>query len=146
MNGLQPPQVTKKGINIPQNIKLYSRNSHKHIRLRMSGVDGKGLRTDSDAQLVLESVGFGGQVQIKSSSGKRYLCVAGHGAFIVKFFKNQSQAHIDHCIFIQGHYNGYTVYRTKVHKDWYLGIKNDGRLKSAKKTSITQRATHFIEI
>ena len=33
---------------------------------------------------MIEAVGFGGQVRIRSVRGHRYLCVSGHGSFIVK--------------------------------------------------------------
>ena len=51
---------------------------------------------------------------------------------------------LDSCVFIDDQHNGYTTYRSKINAKWFLGIRNNGRVKSALKMNIGQRAAHFL--
>lgn len=42
--------------------------------------------------------------------------------------------------------NGYTTFRSTFNADWYLGVKRDGQIKSARKTHSGQRAVHFLDM
>ncbi|KAK3742233.1 hypothetical protein QZH41_009015, partial [Actinostola sp. cb2023] len=83
-NGLNINQIARPGIGVPRAIQLYSKNSHRFIRLHKTSVDGSGLRTDPNTKLTLESAGFGGQVRLRSLDGTRYLCIASHGSLVIK--------------------------------------------------------------
>ncbi|XP_031564820.1 fibroblast growth factor 8-like [Actinia tenebrosa] len=134
-----------KGIGVERTVHLYSKNSAKYIRINNNSVDGFGNRSDPNAQLVLESAGFKGQVRIKSSDGSRYLCMSGHGSLMVEN-KNQGQS-LNRCVFYQVHHpKGYTAYRSKIQANWYLAIRRNGAPKSAKKVRFSQRAAHFMEL
>ncbi|EDO40234.1 predicted protein [Nematostella vectensis] len=164
------------GISVPKIAFLYSSNSGKFVRIHSAHADGAGNRQENKAKLIIESTAFGGQVRVRSFHDNKYLCITRHGDISIEPSKPDTQGTIiktlfsrpvflglyelvvlkidesvlgrslDRCAFIQKQQKGFTVFISKIHKTWALGVRNDGRIKPARKTTSTQRAAHFLEL
>ncbi|XP_058973342.2 fibroblast growth factor 1 [Pocillopora verrucosa] len=146
-SGINPGDV----VNNVQNVvrihtykRLYSRNSAKFVRIHRDKVDGIGNKHDPIVTMKLESMGSHGQVILKSYDGSVCICLDRSGSVVTRP-SHQVKTDLG-CIFHQEHTSkGYTRYRSKLNKRWYLAITRDGRTKSAKKVRSSQRSVQFIE-
>ncbi|EDO29606.1 predicted protein [Nematostella vectensis] len=143
--GIDPQSMAMgSGISVPKIAFLYSSNSGKFVRIHSAHADGAGNRQENKAKLIIESTAFGGQVRVRSFHDNKYLCITRHGDISIE--ESVLGRSLDRCAFIQKQQKGFTVFISKIHKTWALGVRNDGRIKPARKTTSTQRAAHFLEL
>ncbi|KAL9952905.1 hypothetical protein ACROYT_G040234 [Oculina patagonica] len=145
-SGINPKDVmdNKNVVGIHKYKRLYSRNSAKFVRIHNGKVDGSGDKHELNVKIKLESLGSGGQIILKSYDGSVCLCFDKHGTVVAQL---SQQAKADQgCVFFQDlSPKGYTRFRSKLNKLWYLAITKDGRTKSARKTFPWQRSVQFVE-
>ncbi|XP_044272534.1 fibroblast growth factor 1-like [Tribolium madens] len=104
--------------------------------------DGKVVGTTDgnlDNILVVISSGEVSHVRIQGAKSKRYLCFNDSGNLYGEEDKNN-----DATVFkevLQGSYNGYV---SKIHPDWYVGIKKDGNPKNGKRTKWGKKSVKFL--
>lgn len=145
-SGINPSHVmNSKIVSIHKFKRLYSRNSAKFLRIKNGKVDGAGDKRDPNVKITLESVGSLGQLILKSYDGGYYICLDDYGIVVAK---PSNKARTDEkCVFRQEKSsNGYTTFRSTFNAEWYLGVKRDGQIKSARKTHSGQRAVHFLDM
>ncbi|KAF7249360.1 Fibroblast growth factor 1 [Varanus komodoensis] len=122
---------------------LYCSNGGHFLRILPDGkVDGTMDRNDRHIQLLLSAESVG-EVYIKGTESGQYLAMDANGRLY------GSQLPTEECLFLErleeNHYNTYT---SKMHaeKNWFVGLKKNGRSKLGPRTHYGQKAILFLPL
>ncbi|XP_077183053.1 fibroblast growth factor 1 [Paroedura picta] len=122
---------------------LYCSNGGHYLRIRPDGkVDGTRDRNDQHIQLLLTAENLG-EVYIKSTESGQYLAMDDNGLLY------GSQLPTEECLFLErleeNHYNTYTS-KKHADKNWFVGLKKDGKSKLGPRTHFGQKAILFLPL
>ncbi|XP_046849250.1 fibroblast growth factor 18-like [Xenia sp. Carnegie-2017] len=125
-----------KRANIPRTSLLYSRHTSKFVKVNGSKIHANANRNDAYAELILTTRGINGEQSIQGKKSKMFICMDKKGKIIsMGTFKAQR------CTFLHRiNDDGYHTFRLLSNQRWFLGFKQNGRLKHGNKTSHDHKA------
>ncbi|XP_049897968.1 putative fibroblast growth factor 1 [Epinephelus moara] len=121
--------------------RLYCMNGGHHLQILPDGTV-QGQRDDGDAHIVLKLKAVDrGVVVIRGTEAGRYLAMSDEGRLY------SSPTVTDECYFLEkleeNHYNTYMPQKYQ-ERNWYVGLKKNGKPKLGPRTHIGQKAVFFL--